>query len=281
MTSSSDDKQSRRIRMKVEEIADEKEEKRINKEEPVPQAVIPSPPPEEEEKKEEAEEIKENMQKEEAPLEGLAREQQKESLDREMPKKDIVSELFRTNETTVSYPDVTIQKKPKKFSVLIWIILLFVIVGCIGGGLLFFKQQSSSPSEVSPQEENNITVTLTSTPSPTDTQTPVSPTQGATPTASASAKKKGITVQVWNGSGKSGAASLMKELLEENGYTVKSTGNAPSFSKDATAIYVKKSKKEYLDLLKKDIGEKYSLGTTSATLDENLTFDARVIVGEE
>lgn len=279
MTSSNDTKPRHKI-MEVEEISGKEEEKEVTKKDAIPPIMLAP-----QEKEEEEKEIKDTMESEPSSLTGLATEQQKEASaprdSEETPKKDIVSELFHPTDTQVPYPTVTAQKKPKRFSFVIWVILLFVIVGCIGGGLLLFKQQSSGATEESPQG-NNATITLSSTPSPTEMQTPASPSQGGpTPTASASAKKKEITVQVWNGSGKSGAASLMKELLEEKGYTVKSTGNAPSFSKDQTAIYVKKSKKDYLDLLKNDIGEKYSLGTTSATLDESLGFDARVIVGEE
>jgi len=271
-----DDKHPRRRIMEVEEIADEKEEKKVMREEPIAPRVIPD------EKEAMVTDMQEEFspQKEALPFEGLAREQQKEKeMEREQfveqpiaPKKDIVSELFHTNETTVSYPDVTVGKKSKGgIPVFVWIILLFVIVGCIGGGLIFFKNSSSSTTE-SPSG-TTATITLATSPTPTETPTPI-----ASPSA---AVKKTITVQIWNGSGKSGAASLMKELLEEKGYVVKSTGNAPSFSKEPTAIYIKSDKKQYLDTLKSDVEEKYTIGTVSASLDENVAYDARVIVGQE
>lgn len=263
--------------MEVEEISDKEEEKQISEIAPPPAPTVP-PEKMEEENRSVHKEIQEDVHEAPSSLEEPAMQQEKEhivpSVPDEAAKKDIVSELFRTNETTVQYPDVTVRKKSGKVSVIIWIILLFVIVACIGGGLLFFKNQQASSTGTSP-EGGEVTTTLSPSATPIETPTP-------TESASASAsQKKEITVQVWNGSGKSGAASLMKELLEEKGYTVKSTGNAPSFSKDETAIYVKSSNKEYLELLKKDIGEKYSLGTTAATLDESVAFDARVIVGEE
>jgi len=201
-------------------------------------------------------------------------------------KKDIVSELFETKNTSVQYPDISLDKKPKRFGFFLWVIILLGIVGAIGGGLLYFKQTSSSSEQVqtaipSPTVILVPTETETETPSATPsgkTKTPT-PTNSATP--SATPKKTGLSIQVLNGSGTSGVASAMKKFLEEKGYNVIGTGNAKNFDYANTEIIIKADKSSSLDKLKTDLSASYTVGSTSATLDVNASYDAQVIIGKE
>jgi len=202
-------------------------------------------------------------------------------------KRDIVSELFEAKKDTVSYPDISLDKKSSPFGFILWVVALLAIVGIIGGGLLFFKQQSDSKEPV-----ESAVVTSTPTPTLMETETPTPSTSSAskkTPTAtptkiaspSATPKKTGLSIQVLNGSGISGVASTMKKFLEDKGYNVVGTGNAKNFEYAKTEIIIKADKTSSLDKLKTDLSASYSVGSTSATLDSTVAYDAQVIIGKE
>jgi len=202
-------------------------------------------------------------------------------------KKDIVSELFETKKDSLQYPNISIDRKPSRFGFIVWVFILLAIVGAIGGGLLFFKQKSVSQN-ISPV----IVLSPTTTPIPTETDMPIASPSGisknspsVTPTKiaslSATPKKTGLSVQVLNGSGKSGAATTMKKFLEEKGYNVVGTGNAKNFSYEKTEIAIKSDKISLMDKLKSDLSEKYSMSDTSGTLDSSVSYDAQVIIGAE
>ncbi len=198
-------------------------------------------------------------------------------------KKDIVSELFETQKTDVHYPNISLDKKSSPFSFIIWVVVLVGIVALIGGGILYFKNRSASTETVSSES-----LSPTPTPSPMPTETPTASVSGKvtgtpTKTASPSAKPKpaGLSIQVLNGSGKSGVAGTMKKFLEEKGYTVVGTGNAANFDYSKTEIIIKAEKSSLLDKLKSDLSANYSVGSTSATLDPKAAYDAQVIIGKE
>jgi len=199
-------------------------------------------------------------------------------------KRDIVSELFETKETKVQYPNISIDRKPSKFGFILWAIILLAIVGLIGGGLLYFKQRSTTGGSV-----ESVVGSPTPTVIPTETEAPLASPSGKTtsltPTKSgspsATPKKTGLAIQVLNGSGKSGVASTMKKFLEEKGYNVVGTGNAKNFDYEKTEIIIKAAKTSSLDKLKADLSGSYSVGSTSATLDPNTAYDAQVIIGTE
>jgi hypothetical protein len=198
-------------------------------------------------------------------------------------KRDIVSELFETKKSAVSYPDISLDKKSSPFGFILWVVILLAIVGIIGGGLIYFKQQSVSKEPVQ-------SAVVTSTPMPTieETETPTAsvsgkatgtPTKAASP--SATPKKTGLSIQVLNGSGEKGVASTMKTFLEGKGYNVVGTGNAKNFDYAKTEIIIKADKTSSLDKLKTDLSASYSVGSTSSTLDATVSYDAQVIIGKE
>jgi len=194
-------------------------------------------------------------------------------------KRDIVSELFETKKDTMQYPDISLDKKSSPFGFILWVVVLLAIVGLIGGGLVFIKQRS-----VSQEKTEGIAVSITPTSVPLETETPVSSISGTpmkTTTPSATPKKTGLSIQVLNGSGKSGVASAMKKYLEDKGYSVAGTGNAKNFAYEKTEIIIKADKISSLEKLKTDLSGSYTVGSTSATLDTSSAYDAQVIIGKE
>ena len=73
----------------------------------------------------------------------------------------------------------------------------------------------------------------------------------------------------------------MKSFLETKGYTVVEVGNTSAYTYQTTDILVKAGKEPYAQLLATDLKTDYSLGSTSASLAQDLPYDAQVIVGKE
>lgn len=181
------------------------------------------------------------------------------------------------------------RKSSKKF--LLFFIIL-VVVGVVSA-VLFFSTRGSTE-----EEEEKLTPTPTEfqfptdTPSPSPAETEESPTPEPTntptprPTSNPIDKATGLdrsklTVQVSNGSGGVGVAAKAADLLKSLGYNVTSTGNADNYDYQNTVIDVKSPSSKYLDLLKKDLGASYSIGSTSASLSSDAPSDARIIVGKQ
>jgi hypothetical protein len=185
----------------------------------------------------------------------------------EEKRKELVDELFQNKQQASSpvMPEISIHTEKSSKPVYLWAIV--VIVAClVAGGSLLFLSGKNNPF-------------VSKGPVPTPTPIIVST---VTPTASPSAvKRSDITIQVLNGGGKAGAASKMKATLEEKGYTVGETGNTEKYTYDKTVILVQAAKKQYLSLLENDLKGTYVLGTSAATLESTVSFDARVIVGKE
>jgi hypothetical protein len=175
-----------------------------------------------------------------------------------------------TGETQESaFPEITLTENEGMKPGVFWAIAIVVATLIIGGALIAVKRGALGRSVIPMLAKP----TPTSAPTPTVLVTP-------TPTMPA-VSKKDIKISVLNGGGVKGAAGDMKKLLEAKGYIVASTGNAPDFTYDKTAITVKFGKEDLLTVLGADIGSEYPLGTTSATLSKSSAVDAQVIVGKK
>ena len=97
---------------------------------------------------------------------------------------------------------------------------------------------------------------------------------------SATDSKKSLSVAVQNGSGVAGAAAKASDFLKGLGYNVTSVGNADKDDYQNTKIQVKKSKVEFLNLLKADLSKNYTIGEATSDLPENSTEDALIIIGK-
>jgi hypothetical protein len=181
-------------------------------------------------------------------------------------RKELVDELFqnRSSNTSPVMPEISVHANRSSRPIVLWAIVLVVACLVAGGSLLLVSGKKGFPSIVSVP-----TPTVTTTPKVTSTP------------ASVTVKRSDITIQVLNGGGVVGAATKMKTFLEGKGYTVANTGNTESYTYTKTEIVVKAAKKVYLPLLETDLKDTYSLGTSSATLDVTVSYDARVIVGKE
>ena len=89
-----------------------------------------------------------------------------------------------------------------------------------------------------------------------------------------------ITIRVENGSGQAGVAGKASDFLKGKGYNVASTGNADNYKYTDATIKVKSSTSAYLNILKKDLSEKYTISSTSSDLPKDSTADAVIIIGK-
>jgi hypothetical protein len=174
---------------------------------------------------------------------------------------------------------------------LVLILFLFLV---IFGGIVAGKNYlggSSEEEKITPTPtvtENEIEFII-ETPMVSDpTKTPV-PKATATPTPKPTIdpvdKETGldrseISIEVLNGSGVTGAASQASDTLKSFGYNISSVGNAETTDYENVTIKIKSNKSNFLDLLKKDLGFSYTIGSSSADLADDSSADALVIVGK-
>lgn len=201
------------------------------------------------------------------------REYQREDVAREEDVEEkrrvLVDELFQKKDPVDSevMPEISAHSRSSKRSIFVWAFVI-ILTSLVAGVVIMLASG------------NNMGITLpafgpTPTPTPTGTPTP-------TPTPDVSKLDRAtISIQVLNGSGTSGAAGKMKTALEESGFTVKDTANAQNYDYEKTEIIVKEDKKDYIPLLEEDLKKLYTLAPSVSTLDEDVPYDVRIIVGKE
>ncbi|OGC93185.1 hypothetical protein A2876_04765 [Candidatus Amesbacteria bacterium RIFCSPHIGHO2_01_FULL_48_32b] len=110
----------------------------------------------------------------------------------------------------------------------------------------------------------------------------VTEVSGPTPTIPVvEVKREDVKLQVLNGSGVVGAASVEAKRMEGLGYKDVKTGNADRDDYQETSISVKSGKAAVWELVKGDLEGKYEVSTTSGSLDKGSEFDAVVILGSK
>lgn len=182
----------------------------------------------------------------------------------------------------------TINRRTILIIVGIAILVLLVIIAVFASGKKGEKETTilPTPTEIPFPTEEPTETPEEGTPTPTPKASPTpKPTLSPTKTATSSIDKAtgldraNLTIAVQNGSGIAGAATKASNFLKDLGYSVVSSGNADNFDYENTVIEVKSTKKAYLDLLKKDLGTTYTIGSTSAAFTGSS--DAVVIVGKK
>lgn len=174
------------------------------------------------------------------------------------------------------------RKKPNRA------LLLIIFIGIVGlllflGKTLFSRSNVKKEPQVTPiptieqtqQSPTEVPVTtavLTPTAVPTPTINPIDKTTGL--------DRSLLSIAVRNGSGEVGSASKASDVLKSFGYHVVSVGNADSFDFQNLSIELKTTKSQYLDLLKKNLGLSYTIGSASANLSASASADAVVTVGK-
>lgn len=107
------------------------------------------------------------------------------------------------------------------------------------------------------------------------------PIETLEPTLMPGPRREDIKLQVLNGSGVIGDALRVKSFLEDAGYKEVTTANADNYDYKTTIVAVKESRKDYGDLLAKDLAKNYKVTISSTFLDEINDFDVVVTVGLE
>jgi hypothetical protein len=147
----------------------------------------------------------------------------------------------------------------KKFLLIVLAIILLTFA--VLGGAYFFMQSSQAPKS-SPKTE----VTQAPLPSPTAEPTP---------------DITSVKIDVLNGSGIRGEAARLQELLEEEGYTINTVGNADGSDYTQTIIQVKDTvSEEIVSQLEDVLKESYDVGK-SEKLASSESADIVIIIGSE
>lgn len=150
--------------------------------------------------------------------------------------------------------------------------LWFLIILIILGGLVFafvkgigpFAQFKKSSEKASPTPATSFVA---------------SPSPEASP--GANVNKTEPKIRVLNGSGKAGAASSMKDVLEAKGWKVATLGNATGFDFSQTILKFKDSFRRFQEALSADLSDKYSTRVASDSLDATDSVDIEVTVGSK
>lgn len=184
------------------------------------------------------------------------------------------------------------REKSGKSKKILAVVVAVAVIGLLGFGATRFignnKEETAvvnpTPTEApeptgtpipteTPKETPTPTLTPTNTPAPKPTVNPIDRTTGL--------NRSKLSIHVFNGSGTSGASKVASDYLEGLGYNIIQIGNAANFDYTKTSIQVKSAKSDFLNLLKKDLSSKYSVGSASADLADSERPDAFVIVGKE
>jgi hypothetical protein len=185
-------------------------------------------------------------------------------------------------ETTPTYAPAK-RKINRRFIYLI-IAVLFILIAFVGYKIFGTTNTQTAVLKPTPTEAP----TPTDTPSPTPSVSPSpSPTSGPTakPTQNPVDKTTGLnrsklSATVQNGSGEIGAAGKGSDFLKNLGYNVSATGNADNFEYTGVTIKVKSASKDFLALLKKDLGASYTVDAATSDLSDSFSTDALVIIGK-
>lgn len=157
----------------------------------------------------------------------------------------------------------------------LWIILalIFILIALAGGGLFYFREEvikkTVKQDEPSLKPSPSIRVVVSVTPSE------------ATESASVKIDFSKYGIKVLNGSGISGEAAKVRDVLEEEKFVVEEIGNAESTDIKETIVKVKKDvSKEFLTKLKEVLKKTHFLGLDE-TLDESEDEDIVIIIGSQ
>lgn len=145
---------------------------------------------------------------------------------------------------------------------LIIIIPGIFLLGALLGGIVFYQRGISGNGEPTPTPDYSNTIT------PSPTQTP-----------SASLDLTKYPIKVMNGSGISGQAGVVKDLLVTAGFKVSGTGNAASYDFTKTVIKAKADvPAAFLTQLSEVLSKNYVLDTNQSLATSSAN-EVEVIVG--
>lgn len=217
---------------------------------------------------------KEKIEESEPPKFEVEVEKEGLPVEKEVVKEDEVVEqkveepLVVSSESEIKEPSAVSveaeEEKPRTKKTFLFILLIILILVAVAGGIFVYKKSIDKKNSSS---------------GPTPTATP--PAEQITETPVVELKRGDLKVEILNGSGTPGAAGVAQKYLEDLGYLIAKTGNAKSFTYKTTEISIKEEKRPYLEMLVKDLGEKYTLATGSSFLGSENEFDAVIVVGKK
>lgn len=200
----------------------------------------------------------------EAPKERLVVEEEQKAPVVEAPTPVVVTEPVVE---TPPIPEAVEMVEEKKSAPKWLLFLIGLIIGLVLGVGVVLAWGMYSNSKTEPKEAESMTPETT----------PVAEVATVTPTPELVRSK--LKVRVENGGGVSGAALVGSEYLKGLGYDVVSIGNS-SVSVKLTEVKLVTGKKEFGQLLLKDLGSKYQVASSAGELTGVTDYDALVTVGE-
>jgi hypothetical protein len=178
---------------------------------------------------------------------------------------------FDQKQVVINQPKPSLVKKISKKQIKNFVILIALLIPLIGVSLLAYQQLKPKNIEL-PHEEKQINeVGVVSTPSPIPTEEPVE-------NLSSEFNPKVYKIHILNGSGKSGEAAKLAEILLAQNFEDIEVGNTDSsyLETEISAL-----DEVLFDNLKEIIQTYYSVSSSSAKLEETSLFDAEIIIGKE
>jgi len=172
-------------------------------------------------------------------------------------------------------PDTSkeVERKSKSgLKVVIIIVVVLAVLGIIAGGVFYYqagfnKKDKTLPNE--PEQNQNqelkISPTITETPEPTLEEIDLSE----------------LSVNILNGSGITGEAGRVNELLTKLNFKEIETGNADSYDYTTTFVNLKQSiPNTVFDKISEALGDDYTVEKDSV-LEDSSEYDIEIIVGSQ
>ena len=158
-----------------------------------------------------------------------------------------------------------------------WLVLgVVLIIGLVVGGLLWVnknKNEESTPEDGQAVIVNQEESAPTEIPIPTATPEPAE--------LLTEEEKIEMSVQILNGTGIPGRATIARARLENAGWGEVEVDNADSYDYVESEIQVKSGSGGIFISLKEDMEEYYQVASSSFELSANSEYDAVVILGED
>lgn len=194
-----------------------------------------------------------------------AKESEEETTENDLPEMEEKKEEVADTDTGTVFSKSSFEEDKKsggsKLIITICLIIIFTILGFVGG---YFYGKSGGMS------------------SPAPTQTETVPTFTPTPTEEEEVDLSAYSIEVLNGSGVAGVAGDAQEALETDGFSVENTGNAENQDFTETVIAVKEDvPEEFITLLRNSLEESYVVESGTEELDEDNDYDVVVTIGSE
>jgi len=162
--------------------------------------------------------------------------------------------------------DIPMDDAPKgnKLKGFLVALIVVIILGAMGGGIYYYQSNVASPDV---DDQSIAVVTPTILPTPTE-----APTEEVDLSA--------LTVEILNGSGKSGLAGTVAIALTDGGFSDATAGNADASNYEETIVSMKAdTPKGVYTEINKILGTDYVLELSEEPLDEDSEYDVSIVLG--